>query len=70
MKPIAEKRLLRLARPPSFQAKAGFFVLLAATLALSLSLSMARDRLARNQQAKAGADNAARALSVEADLGE
>lgn len=70
MKPIAEKRLLRLARPPSFQAKAGFFVLLAATLALSLSLSMARDRLAKNEQAKAGRESAARASMEEADLGE
>ncbi len=70
MKPIAEKRLLRLSRPPGFQAKAGFFVLLAATLALSLSLSLARDRLTKNQQSKANADNAARARAVEADLGE
>lgn len=55
-----QKRYVRMVRHSSLQQKAGFFLLVAATLALAASLTTARERLAKNDSktaALAGAEN-------------
>lgn len=60
-----KRRYVRIVRQPSLERKLGFLLLLGATAALVISLSSARDRLAKSDQAA----NSSRAHADTESLG-